>query len=70
MLTVILVKESKDYFYNDSYLCCRPNMVIHVCDESKNCELLLLLCFSFSSCYQNYKTLKLISRVHDIDFVH
>ena len=45
-------------------------MVIHVCDESKNCELLLLLCFSFSSCHQNYKTLKLISRVHDIDFVH
>jgi len=44
-------------------------MVIHVCDESKNCELLLLLCFSFLSFYQN-KTLKLISRVHDVDFVH
>ena len=44
-------------------------MVIHVCDESKNCELLLLLCFSFLSCYQN-TTLKLISRVHDVDFVH
>ena len=44
-------------------------MVIHVCDESKNCELLLLLCFSCMSCYQN-KTLKLISSVHDVDFVH